>query len=120
MNPSERRHFSYVNINVLLLCIKVSFSINLTTLGWFPQFASTLQSASYLQSSSGDIQTHSGPDCFCPGWQRPLDFVSISETKEKREKRELCPRGFQVVSLDSGEQAVVKDFYLALDTLWPP
>ena len=93
-----------MKINVACLCIKVSFSIRLATSDWFPQFANTLQSVSYLQSSSGDIQIHSDPDCFCPGPQRPFDFVRISETKEKRERQSIL----KTQGLNMEEQSMVK------------
>lgn len=96
-----------MKINVACLCVNISFSIKLATPDWFSQFANPLQSVSYLQSSSGDIQIHLDPDCFCPGGQRSFDFVRIAETEEKREREKQR-------SLNLGGQGVVKGYSVSI------
>lgn len=58
------------------------------------------------------MQMHSDPNCFCPGWQWPLKPVRTSETKENEEKNS-SQHGFQVVSLNLGEKAMVKCSHLS-------
>ena len=58
------------------------------------------------------MQTHSDPSCFCPGWQWPLKPVRTSETKENEEKNN-AQHGFQAVSVNLGEKAMVKGSHLS-------